>query len=103
MIHVIAEITATPDNRAALLAAFQELCPTVLAEVGCLAYTPTIDAADTSLAVQQKLGADVLVMVEQWDSVAALRDHLSAPHMHTFRQQHAHLIAGISLKVLTPG
>ena len=43
MVHVLALITAKPGQREALLAAFQENVPNVLAEDGCIEYQATVD------------------------------------------------------------
>ena len=72
MIHVLATIRLNPGTRDQFLADFREVMPSVLAENGCLAYGPAIDAT-TDLPQQQRLGGDALMVVEQWDSVEALQ------------------------------
>ena len=51
---------------------FHKVVPLVLAEVGCIEYAPTIDA-QTDLEVQRPMGADVVTVVEKWESIAALK------------------------------
>jgi quinol monooxygenase YgiN len=102
MIHVIATIKAKPGQRGTLLAAFKELLPQVLAEDGCVAYTPTIDAR-TDIARQARVGDDTLVMIESWRSVEHLKAHLAAPHMTAFRQKAVDWIDSSELRVLTAG
>ena len=54
----------------------------MLAEEGCLEYGAAIDEP-TSLGVQELAGDDAVVVVEKWESVAALeRPPAGAPHEH---------------------
>jgi quinol monooxygenase YgiN len=101
MIHVIATIRAVAGRRDDLLAAFRELVSLVWAEPGCLEYGPAIDLA-TGLASQPAARDDVLVVIEKWASVDALKDHLVAPHMLKFREKVKDLVADLQLRVLEP-
>ena len=98
MIHVIASIRVKPGCLPRFLEIFKRNVPAVQAEAGCLAYRPTVDV-DAGLA-PQRLEPDTVVIVEQWDSLDALRCHLAAPHMAAYREQVKDLVAGTSLKVL---
>lgn len=101
MIHVIATLKVDPARRSELLAAFAELTPEVLAEDGCIEYGAAVDTP-TPLDVQQAVGDDAVVVVEKWESVAALEAHLAAPHMAAFREKTADLVKGLSLMALEP-
>lgn len=101
MIHVIATITAKPGKRADLIAAYEKLVPEVLAEQGCLAYGPAVDV-DSGLSAQPPVRQDVVVIVEQWQTLDSLRAHLQAPHMLAFRDEKGPIIASIELAVLQP-
>jgi len=101
LIHVIATIRTVPGKRADLLAVFRELTPKVHAEQGCVEYGAAIDI-DTPIAAQQAPRDNVLVVVEKWESVAALEAHLAAPHMEAFRAANGELIEDISLQILQP-
>jgi len=101
MIHVVAKLTVDPDRREEFLNAFAQLTPTVLAEAGCIAYGAAIDQP-TDISVQEQAGDDVVMVIEQWESVAALEAHLDAPHMAEFRQATADMSRGVSLQVLKP-
>ena len=100
MIHVIATIDLAPGTRDAFLIEFRKLVPLVLAEAGCVEYGPTIDA-DTGIASQAKIGADRVVIVEKWESVAALKAHSVAPHMQAYRPTVKDYVRGMELRVLT--
>lgn len=83
MIHVIAWLKIKPGQFDAFVKRFKQLVPEVLAESGCIAYAPTIDVA-TGIDIQKPTESDVLTVVEQWESIEALRTHLEAPHVKVF-------------------
>lgn len=98
MVSVIASISVKPGCREAFLKIFKANVPAVLAENGCVEYRPTVDLP-TGLP-PQKLDADVVTIVEKWSSLDALRAHLAAPHMATYREKVKDLVGGVALKVL---
>ncbi len=98
MIHVIASISINPGNVPDFLAACKAIVPTVLAEDGCVQYTPTVDV-DINVPAQQ-LDENIVTIVEKWESVAALQAHLVAPHMEAYRETVKDLVMSASLKVL---
>lgn len=101
MIHVLATITLHPGQRQAFLEEFHRLMPQVHAEEGCLEYGPTVDVA-TELPAQQLAGEDVVVVIEKWSSLDALKAHLAAPHMAEYRQRVAALVTSVRLQILKP-
>jgi quinol monooxygenase YgiN len=101
MIYVVATVTLQPQARQRFLAEVARLQPEVLAEHGCIEYTPAIDQA-SGLARQIGLRADVVTIVERWQDLAALTQHSSAPHMLSFRQRVGELVVSTSLQVLSP-
>ena len=101
MIHVIATIEVHQGQRGRLLDEFQELVPLVRAERGCVDYGPTIDVV-TDISAQDTPRPDVVTVVEKWDSLEALRAHLTAPHMGEFRSRVSDIVAGIRLQILEP-
>ena len=44
----------------------------------------------------------MVTIVEAWESVDALRAHLKAPHMLTYREQVKDLVKEIKIQVLEP-
>ena len=101
MIHVIATIGLAPGTRNAFLAEFRKLVPEVKAEDGCLEYGPAIDA-ETDIATQGHLGPNKVVIVEQWESVDALKAHAVAPHMQAYRVRVKDFVKGMELRILEP-
>jgi quinol monooxygenase YgiN len=101
MIHVIATIETAPGRREDFLTAFHELVPDVRAEQGCVEYGPAVDLA-TSIADQPAVRDNVVVVIEKWESVEALKKHLEAPHMLRYRRTVKDLVLGVSIRVLEP-
>jgi quinol monooxygenase YgiN len=54
---------------------------------------------DAKLA-SQILDQNVVTIIEKWESLEALRDHLEAPHMLAYREKVKNIVTGLSLKVL---
>lgn len=101
MIHVIATITLNPGAQEKFLAIFKANIPAVLAEKGCLRYEPTVDL-ETGLPPQGGARKNVVTIVEAWESLAALRAHLNAPHMLAYKEQVKAMVASVALQVTEP-
>jgi quinol monooxygenase YgiN len=101
MICVIATIETVAGRRDDLLAVFHGLVPLVRAEKGCIEYSPMIDTP-RGIATQGPVRADVVTVVEKWESLAALEAHLQTSHMAEFRRQTESLRLGLSLEILQP-
>ena len=100
MIHVIATIQTAPGRQDDFLAAFSELVPDVRSEVGCIEYVPVVDLA--SPVSSQPAREDVVTVVEKWDSIDALVNHLKAPHMLRYRDRVKDIVAGVDIRVFEP-
>ena len=101
MIHVVAVITAKPGQRATVLEAFQANVPAVLAEQGCIEYQATIDARGLPPS-KGSVGDDTFVVIEKWESLAALQAHGVAPHMQAYGAKVKDLLASRVIHVLEP-
>ena len=101
MIHVIASIEVEPGKREAFLAEFHKNIPNVLGEAGCLDYGPAVDLP-TEIGAQMPIREHVVTIVEKWESLAALMDHLAAPHMAEYREKVKDLVREVSIQVLQP-
>ncbi len=98
MINVLAAISVKPGKRDEFVQIFKANVPNVRAEAGCIEYAPTIDV-DAELE-PQVLDASMVTVIEKWESLEALRDHLVAPHMVAYKEQVKDIVDGVSLKVL---
>ena len=98
MINVIASVHVKEGLLLDFIELFKSNIPNVLAEKGCIEYTPMIDIP-TGLPPQE-LNNNVVTVIEKWDSLDDLHAHLSAPHMIEFRKKEKDLVDRVSLKVL---
>ncbi len=101
MIHVIATIEVVAGKREAFLAEFHRVMPTVHAEAGCLEYGPTVDVP-ANLSVPTPVRDNIVVIVEKWASLDALRAHLGAAHMKEYRTRVQDLVVRVQLQILQP-
>lgn len=101
MIHVIATIELAEGTRDAFLQEFHKLVPEVLKEDGCIEYGPTVDAT-TDIGAQRATGTDAVTVVEKWESLAALKAHLVAPHMEAYRPKVKDFVKNTTLYILEP-
>jgi quinol monooxygenase YgiN len=102
MINIVAVITAKPGNLAEILAAFRAYLPTVLAEEGCIDYTPLVDTEGISSRIQTPIGADTLMVIEKWSNIEALRAHGVAANTATFTVRIDQLAISRVIHVLSP-
>jgi quinol monooxygenase YgiN len=93
MIHVVAIVSAKPGQRPALLDAFVDIVPAVLAESGCIEYSVAIDSPDAEPA----FGPHTVVVIEKWENEAALKAHAASAHMVAFGLRAKDLSAGIAI------
>jgi quinol monooxygenase YgiN len=100
MIHVIATIRTAQGRRDDFLAAFRELMPQVRAEAGCIEYAPAVDL-DTPIS-SQPAREDMVTVVEKWESVETLKDHLAAQHMREYRERVKDIVLAVDVRVLQP-
>ncbi|MEO5736696.1 MAG: putative quinol monooxygenase [Variovorax sp.] len=101
MIHVVAVITAKAGQRAAMLELFAANRAAVLAEAGCIEYVATVDAAGMPPS-KGSFGADTFVVVEKWESLAALQAHAVAPHMAAYGAKTKEMTESRLIHVLEP-
>jgi quinol monooxygenase YgiN len=101
MIHVIATIKVKPGSREKFLGILAGIVPQVRAEKGCVSYVPTVDT-ESGIPVQVGVRADVVTIIEAWESLPDLQAHLKAPHMLSYREKVKEFVKNISLHVLSP-
>jgi quinol monooxygenase YgiN len=101
MVHVLATVEVAAGRRDEFLAEFRKVMPLVRAEPGCLEYAPAVDAA-SGIAAQNSPRENTVVIIEKWESLAALQAHLDAPHMHEYRSRVKEMVKSVTLQILEP-
>jgi quinol monooxygenase YgiN len=99
MVHVLAMITAKPGMRERILEAYRANVEAVRAEAGCLAYEAVVDATEAAPGFA-RFGDDSFVVVERWESMAALQAHAVAPHMKAYASKVKDWTASRAIHVL---
>ena len=99
MVNVIASIEVKEGHLAEFTKIFIDNVPNVLAEEGCIEYTPTVDIP-TNIEVQET-NKNIVTIIEKWESLDHLYAHLKAPHMNTYREKVKDIVVGVTIKVLT--
>ncbi|MDT8390496.1 MAG: antibiotic biosynthesis monooxygenase [Lentisphaeria bacterium] len=99
MIHVVAAIQVKPGCRENVIQAIKENLANVLAEDGCLGYSPAVDI-DAGLPPQGDMREHVITIVEGWESLAALHAHLATAHMAAYREKVKDWVEGVDLQVM---
>ena len=98
MITVLASIYVKSGERDKFLDIFKANVPSVCAEDGCISYVPMVDV-DSELE-PQVLDENIVTIVEQWESIEALKAHLAAPHMLKYKNNVKNIVEKVTLKVL---
>lgn len=99
MLYVVASIHIKDGHVPEFIDIFKANIPHVLAEEGCIEYTPTVDLP-TGLA-PQAMDANVVTVLEKWRSLEDLKRHLGAAHMLAYREKVKGLVSDVSLTILT--
>jgi quinol monooxygenase YgiN len=99
MIHVVATIRVKAGRLGDFLELLKSTARQVRKEKGCLQYVPTVDIV--SGLPPQIMDTNVVTLIEEWESLEALRDHLVTPHIKAFFEKRKDMVEGASLvKVL---
>ncbi len=98
MIHVIASARVKAGTLSDYLEIVENNTIKVREEKGCIEYIPAVDFnADLP---SQVLDEHVVTIIEKWESIDSLRDHLSSPHMLAYREKVRDMVQGVTLKIL---
>ncbi|MBN1634982.1 MAG: antibiotic biosynthesis monooxygenase [Deltaproteobacteria bacterium] len=98
MIRVVATIRLKPGNVSDYLKIVKANVVNVREESGCVEYAACVDtAADLQ---PQNIDENVVTIIEKWESLEALHNHLKTPHMLAYRETVKDIVESVSLKVL---
>lgn len=100
MINVIAAIEVNENCMDEFLKIFKANVPKVLAENGCIAYSPTLDV-NAELPVQV-LKKNTVTIIEAWESIEHLHAHLKSPHMLEYKAKVKDLVKSVQIQVTRP-
>lgn len=98
MIHVIASVRVGAGKVSDFLEIFKANMFRVREERGCIDYFPTVDVA--AQLPPQVLDENVVTIIEKWEDLEALRDHLGSEGMLAYRENVSGIVESVSIKVL---
>jgi quinol monooxygenase YgiN len=98
MINVIASIRVRAGRLPDFLKIFKDNMIKVRKEKGCIEYFPAVDIHAGLPA--QILDENVVTIIEKWDNIEALRDHLGSAHMLDYREKVKDMVERVDLKIL---
>jgi quinol monooxygenase YgiN len=101
MIHVLATVELANGKRPDFLTEFARVVPFVRAEKGCIEYGPAVDIS-SGIPMQAPVRENTVVIVEKWSDLEALKAHLIAPHMKTYREAVKDIVKGMAVQILKP-
>jgi len=101
MIYVIATVELNEGDKEKYLAELKRVMPLVHKEKGCLEYGPAVDVP-TGIPIQVAPRQNVVTLIERWESVDALKLHLTQPHFLEYRERVKDVMKSVSIQVLTP-
>ena len=99
MLSVIASISIKPGCKQDFIDIFKANVPEVLQEGGCIEYAPMVDLP-TGWPIQET-DEDTVTILEKWESLDALKNHFTTPHMVAYKDKTKDLVLGVSAKILT--
>ncbi len=98
MVHVLASISVKPSEFNAFIPIFKANVPHVLAEKGCVEYTPAVHL-DSILPAHEE-AETTFTVIEKWESLDDLYAHFEAPHMKSFKEDTQDMVEGVSIQIL---
>ena len=99
MIYVVVSVRVKAGKAPEFLALFGSIALLAREEKGCVQYVAATDF-DSGLP-PQVFDKDVVTILEKWEDIEALRNHLATPHMAVFLEKEKALTEGSSIKILT--
>ena len=98
MIYVVVSVRVKANKVPEFLRLFGSVVPLVREEKGCVQYLAATDY-DSGLP-PQVFDKDMVTILEKWESIEALRNHLATPHMAAYFEKEKGLTEGSSIKIL---
>jgi quinol monooxygenase YgiN len=98
MITVLASIRIKEGKIPEYLDIFKANIPHVKNEKGCIEYFPAVDI-DSNHPAQER-DSNIVTIVEKWESLDTLYNHLQTPHMLAYRENVKDIVENVSIKIL---
>lgn len=98
MITVIASVHVKKGKVQEFIKGFKENAIKVRKEPGCVEYTPAMDIKTDLLP--SVFDENVVTIIEKWESMEALQEHINTPHMKEQFKRDAEFVESMSARLL---
>jgi quinol monooxygenase YgiN len=98
MIYGVVTIRVKPGKMSEFVQFFKANAAIVEREKGCRRYMLTADV-ESGMPVQV-IDGDVVTLLEEWESMDAVREHLAAPHMAAYFEKEKKLVNDVAVRML---
>ncbi len=98
MITVLVSVKVKEGKIPDFIKTFKSNAEKVKKEKGCVEYFPTLDI-DAVIAGQVS-DPNVVTVVERWEDMESLQNHMSAPHMATYQKMVEDMMEGVTFRLL---
>ena len=97
MVYVTASVQVKEGKLQGFIELFHTVAVQVRQEKGCVQYVAGVDL-DMGVPIQA-LDKNMVTILEKWESLEALQNHLSTPHMLAYFEKEKEFTNGMTLKV----
>jgi quinol monooxygenase YgiN len=94
MVHVIVMVKVKEGRADDFVRLFKSVASIVEKEKGCVQYIATVDAPD---APPDTIDKNMVTILEKWECVEDIQNHMGTPHMKEFFEKQNALIEGVSV------
>jgi len=94
MVHVVVMVKVKEGKAGDFVRLFKSVASTVSQEKGCVQYMATVDAPD---APPETVDKNTVTILEKWDCLEDIQNHMATPHMKEFFEKQKDLVEGISI------
>jgi quinol monooxygenase YgiN len=98
MVYGVVTIRVRPGKMADFLLLFRENGAIVRQEKGCHRYLLTADV-ESGMPIQA-MDENVLTLLEEWESMDAIKEHLATTHMARYFEREKELVDGVTVRTL---
>ncbi len=101
MIRVVATITVVEGTLSSVLKQLSLVAESVRSERGCIEYEFYIDC-NVDIPRGEPIDKNRITLIEAWDSIESLNEHLSMSHMLAYREKVKDYVTDVHLRILRP-
>lgn len=94
MVHVVVMVKVKEGKAEEFVRLFKTVASTVAGEKGCMQYIAAVDAPG---APPETVDKNIVTILEKWESIDDIQNHMATPHMKEFFEKQKELVEGTSV------